>query len=80
MPPGGGGSLGDAAYESIAAYLLSANSATPGLQSLTTASTVQIATVATGVLSEAPDAAKGKGKGAPAVARGITVAFHRSPV
>ena len=48
MPPGNAGSLGAANYANIAAYILEANGAAPGTQTLTAAATTVIRSVATG--------------------------------
>ncbi|MEI9813619.1 MAG: PQQ-binding-like beta-propeller repeat protein [Acidobacteriota bacterium] len=58
MPPGGANLPGDS-YETLAAFILDANSAQPGTQSLTATSTVAIRTIASGQRSApAPVAAK----------------------
>jgi alcohol dehydrogenase (cytochrome c) len=46
MPPGNGGSLGEATYIDIAAFVLESNGARAGSQSLTAASSVIIGTIA----------------------------------
>lgn len=48
MPPGTGGSLPDQTYVDLAAFILDANSARPGDQTLTTESSVSIRSVASG--------------------------------
>jgi alcohol dehydrogenase (cytochrome c) len=48
MPPGAGGSLPDQTYINLAAFILDANSARPGEQTLTAESAVTIANVASG--------------------------------
>ena len=52
MPAGRGGSLDDATYTSIVAYILHANGAKAGQSAFTPASDVNIGTIATGKLAE----------------------------
>ena len=77
MPPGAAGSLGDAAYLSIVAYILQVNGAAAGSQPLTTASPARIATVG-GSAAPAGGAARARPprrqrRARPARARGLTV-------
>jgi alcohol dehydrogenase (cytochrome c) len=76
MPPSSPGSLGDAAYVSIAAFILQSNGSPAGTQPLTAASNVTIGSTATGQVSIASDAAPAGGRGpraAVAKPRGLTV-------
>jgi alcohol dehydrogenase (cytochrome c) len=87
MPPGNAGSLGEATYLNIAAFILDSNGARPGTQPLTTAARVGISTIATGqARAQAAPAGRG-GRGAaagplggraeapvPTTPRGLTVA------
>ena len=61
MPPGNAGSLNEATYLNIAAFILDSNGARPGPQPLTTAAKVGIASIATGQLRA--QAAQGAGRG-----------------
>ena len=79
MPPNNPGTLGDATYLSIAAFILQFNGARAGNQAMTAATEVGIRTVATGVLAQAGGGGgRGQGKqgggaakgGAPAAAAG----------
>jgi alcohol dehydrogenase (cytochrome c) len=88
MPPGGEGTLSDATYLSIVAYILQTNGAAAGSQPLTANAAVRIGSVATGqaAVPAAPQApapaAGGQGRGGQgrggqqqaARARGLTVA------
>jgi alcohol dehydrogenase (cytochrome c) len=70
MPPGNPGGLGEATYLNIAAFILDSNGARPGAQPLTTATKVEIRSIATGqprlqVAGGAQGAGRG-GRGAPA--------------
>ncbi len=77
MPPGAAGSLGDAAYLSIVAYLLQVNGAAAGSQPLTAGSPARISTVVSTVSaaqSAAPaPSSPAAGTGTPPRARGLTV-------
>jgi alcohol dehydrogenase (cytochrome c) len=77
MPPGNA-TLGEQNYLNIAAFILDLNGARPGNQTLTASSTVEIRTIATGVLPPGGAAAAKQqvkqGKQAPTTPRGLTVA------
>lgn len=80
MPPGAGGSLGEAEYVNIAAFILQSNGASAGNQPLTAAATTVIRSVATGATAvniaaqQAAPPAAGPGRRVLAPARGLTVA------
>ncbi|HEY4361245.1 MAG TPA: PQQ-binding-like beta-propeller repeat protein [Bryobacteraceae bacterium] len=80
MPPGANGALPDQTYVNLAAFLLDANSARPGNQALTAASTASIRSVASGQRASylqpgaaAPPAPQTADKQGPQAPRGITV-------
>jgi len=80
MPPINPGSLGEANYLNIAAYIFQQNGARPGTVALTAQNTTGIRTFATGQPAQggrggqAKQAADAKGKAAPAAPRGLLVA------
>ena len=80
MPPGSAGSLGDAAYTSIVAFILQANGAAAGSQALTAATAARISAITTGSqlssgASAGSPAAAAQARGDQASrARGLTVA------
>jgi len=77
MPPTKPGSLGEAAYLNIAAYILSYNGGTPGTQALAANNATAIGMFATGqqAVAAGGGAGKGKGKAAPAAGgRGVVAA------
>ena len=82
MPPLNAGSLSEANYINVAAFLLQSNGAVPGSQPLTANSAFTIRSVASGVLAPLPQAVAGRGAGAGsgrggrgplAPARGLTI-------
>jgi len=79
MPPNNPGSLGEANYLNIAAYIFQQNGARPGTVALTAQNTTGIRTFATGQPAQggrggqAKQAADAKGKAAPAAPRGLLV-------
>jgi alcohol dehydrogenase (cytochrome c) len=68
MPPTNPGSLTDATYVNIAAFILQYNGSRPGNQALTATTNVAIRTVATGVLAQAQAGGGGRGQGKQAAA------------
>ena len=71
MPPGAGGSLPDQTYVNLAAFILDANGARAGNQTLTTESNVSIRSVASGQRPAQAAKQETPSRQAP---RGITVA------
>jgi alcohol dehydrogenase (cytochrome c) len=65
MPPGNPGGLTEAAYLSVAAYILQYNGARPGNQALTTTTSIGIGTIATGqqLAQITPGGGAGGGRG-----------------
>jgi alcohol dehydrogenase (cytochrome c) len=68
MPYGNGGSLDNATYQSIVAYVLSANGAKPGAKAFTGAESIKIGSIANGqvpaaALAAQPPAARGRAGG-----------------
>jgi alcohol dehydrogenase (cytochrome c) len=78
MPPGNPGSLGEAAYVDVTAFILDFNGARPGRQPLTSASAVAIRSVATGQVKAQAAAGQPLGGRAeapvPPTPRGVVVA------
>ncbi|HEX3753447.1 MAG TPA: PQQ-binding-like beta-propeller repeat protein [Rhizomicrobium sp.] len=74
MPLGKGGSLSDATYANIVAFILTANGATPGGANLSAATDVKISQIANGVVP--PEIASGAGgrRETPLGRTGVTVA------
>ena len=69
MPAGRGGSLDDATYTAITAYILRANGATPGANAFTPATSLGIGTIANGTMPAGLTAARAGNGQAATVAR-----------
>src|SRR5580698_1324159 len=63
MPPGNAGGLGETTYLNIAAFILDSNSARPGTQALTAATSVGIGSIATGQVRAQLAVPAGRGGG-----------------
>ena len=70
MPPGNPGTLGEANYLNIAAFILQYNGARAGNQALTATTNTTIRTIATGVLAQAGGGRAGRGGAAGGAAAG----------
>ena len=83
MPPGAAGTLGDATYLSIVAYILQSNGAAAGPQPLTANAAQRIGSVATGQPPAAGGAAAAGARGrrtGPRRPAGASERSHRRPV